>query len=126
MPFTADMPGRPPVVVPSVFYPATDCVVVTQQQTVEQDLSELPDRVADAQRAWKTKEQEVKHEAARLFLSFKAKGLERTGMELKAMVQSDPGYYQLCLDAVVAESEFTRLNEKLLASKKLASMRAAF
>lgn len=93
---------------------------------ITEDLGTLPDRVADAQMAWKTKEAEVKRDAARLYLSFKVKNMDRTSMELRAMVENDPGHYQLCLDAIVAESEFTRLNEKLLASKKLASMRTAF
>jgi len=45
---------------------------------------------------------------------------------LKAMVENDMGIYQLSLDCVTAESEYTRLMEKLMAAKRLASLRSAF
>jgi hypothetical protein len=95
---------------------------------VEEELRDLPDRVADAQRFWKAKEAELKHERARVYLSFKSKlvGTEPTQGDLKAMVENDMGIYQLSLDCVTAESEYTRLMEKLMAAKRLASLRSAF
>lgn len=127
MTFTADMPGRPPVSVPSVFYPATDCQT-SQQQTVEQELSELPDRVADALGKWRFKTADKKREAARLLLRFKAEhaGKELTMTELKAMVQNDQGYYQICLDEIMEESRYVRLYERLMCAKRSAAMRTAF
>lgn len=126
--FTADMPGHPPVSVPSVFYPATDCVVGTQQETIERDLIELPDRVADALGKWRFKTAEKKREYARLFLTFKANNAEReiTNTELKAMVANDPGYYQICLDEIMEESRYVRLYERLMCAKRSAQMRTAF
>jgi len=44
---------------------------------VEEELRDLPDRVADAQRFWKAKEAELKHERARVYLSFKSKLVAR-------------------------------------------------
>lgn len=107
MPFETDM-GRP--------------------STIEEDLESLPDLVADALGEWRFKEAEKKQEGARLLLAFKAqqtgKGLTMT--ELKAMVETDPGYYQMCLNCVTSESNYVRLYERLMAAKKTASMRAAF
>lgn len=95
---------------------------------VEEELRELPDRVADAQKFWKSKEAELKHSRARVYLDFKAKlvGSDPTQGDLKAMVENDMGIYKLSLECVTAESEYTRLMEKLMAAKRLASMRTAF
>lgn len=95
---------------------------------LETDLAGLPDQVADAQAAWKRKEAELKHERARLHLSLKAKmaGTEPTQSDLRAMVDGDTNIYLKTLECVTAESEYTRLMEKLMATKRLASMRAAF
>lgn len=127
MSFTADMPGRPPVIIPSMFYPATDGVTVSQP-TVEQELSELPDRVADALGKWRFKTAEKKREYARLFLTFKASNAEReiTNAELKCMVTNDQGYYQICLDEIMEESRYVRLYERLMCAKRSAQMRTAF
>ncbi len=95
---------------------------------ITEDMSTLPDKVADALAKWKNAEVEQKREAARLYLTFKAKmaGDETTQAELKAMVQVDPTHYQLCLNSVIAESDYVRLSEKLMAAKRMASMRSAF
>lgn len=92
------------------------------------DLNTLPDRVADAQMAWKAKEAELKHERARVYLSYKAKlaGTDPTQGDLRAMVENDENIYRLALECVTAESEFTRLMEKLMAAKRMAAMRTAF
>lgn len=96
--------------------------------TVEEDLDSLPDRVADALGKWRFKEAERKREAARLLLTFKAQhaGQGLTMTELKAMVQNDQGYYQICLDEIMEESRYVRLYERLMAAKKTASLRTAF
>lgn len=96
--------------------------------TIEEDLESLPDLVADALGKWRFKEAEKKREGARLLLTFKAQhaGQGLTMTELKAMVQNDQGYYQICLDEIMEESRYVRLYEKLMAAKKNASMRAAF
>lgn len=127
MPFKTEMPGRPPVIIPSVFYPSTDCQT-SPQQTVEQELSELPDRVADALGKWRFKTAEKKREYARLFLTFKANNAEReiTNAELKCMVTNDKGYYQICLDEIMEESRYVRLYERLMCAKRSAAIRTAF
>lgn len=106
--FTADMPGASP--------------------TIEEELKDLPDRVADALGKWRFKTADKKREAARLLLTFKAQhaGEGLTMTELKAMVQNDQGYYQICLDEIMEESRYIRTLERLLAAKKLASLRSAF
>ncbi len=107
MPFDVDMPGRP---------------------TTEDELTNLPDLVADALGKWRFKTAEKKREWARLLLTFKAKQAaeELTMTELKAMVQNDQGYYQICLDEIMEESRYVRLYERLMCSKRIASMRTAF
>lgn len=106
--FTADMPGASP--------------------TIEEELKDLPDRVADALGKWRFKTADKKREAARLLLTFKAQhaGEELTMTELKAMVQNDQGYYQICLDEIMEESRYVRLYERLMCVKRSASTRAAF
>ena len=91
-------------------------------------MSELPDKVADALEKWRFAETNRKREGARLLLSYKAEcaGQEKTMTELKAMVQNDTGYYRACLEEITAESNYTRLLEKLLLAKKKMSYRAAF
>lgn len=108
MSFTADMPGGPP--------------------TIEEDLASLPDQVADALGKWRFKTADKKREAARLLLTFKAQhaGEGLTMTELKAMVANDPGYYKICLDEIMEESRYVRLYERLLCTKRAASMRTAF
>lgn len=96
--------------------------------TIEEELESLPDRVADALREWRTKEAQKRHTAAGLLMSFKAKTAELglTMTELKAMVDHDAEYYKLCLECVTTESEYVRLNERLMAAKKAASLRTSF
>lgn len=98
------------------------------ESEITEILDTYPDKVADAQKFWKAKESGLKHERARVYLDFKAKlvGSEPTQGDLKAMVENDMGIYKLALECVTAESEYTRLMEKLMAAKRLASMRTAF
>lgn len=95
---------------------------------IGEDLNTLPDRVADAQKNWKAKEAELKHERARAYLGYKAKliGTDPTQGDLRAMVDNDESIYKLSLECVTSESEYTRLMEKLMAAKRMASMRSAF
>ena len=62
---------------------------------------------------------------ALLFLKFRA-GEKRTVDEIKALVRSDGGRYQAVLNELTAESEYTRLYERLLAAKRRASLRTAY
>lgn len=96
--------------------------------TLEEDLQHLPDEVADAMGKWLLKQAERRREYARLFLTFKAKNVDReiTNTELKCMVTNDQGFYQICLDEIMEESRYRRKLERLMASKKLASLRTAF
>ena len=95
---------------------------------IEEELNTLPDLVADARKRWLTETAKKKHEAVRLLLAFKAQhaGQGLTMTELRAMVNNDAGYYKICMEEVVAESDYIRLYEKLLCSKKQASLRTAF
>lgn len=122
MPFTAEMPVRKSYEAPC---PITDAV---PQRTTEEELNGLPDKVADALGMWRFKTADKRREAARLLLSFKAMnaGKNITMTELKAMVDNDTGYYQICLDEIMEESRYKRLYEKLMAAKKMAAMRTAF
>jgi hypothetical protein len=46
--------------------------------------------------------------------------------EIEAMVKSDVDCYKAALNEVEKESEYVKLNEKLMAAKKMAAMRTAF
>ena len=96
------------------------------QSDMEQALSNLPDQVADALLKWRMATLEREKTDAKLYLSFKVGGGKRTGDDLKAMVRDDDEHFRTVLEEAKAESNFVRLNERLLAWKKLASMRAAF
>jgi len=92
----------------------------------EKDLSEGPDLVADSLFKWRKATIEREKTDALLFLQFKADGEKRTGDEIKAMVRADGGHYKAALDEAIAESEYTRLLERLYSAKKAASLRTAF
>lgn len=89
-------------------------------------LEKLPDQVADSLLSWRRATLEREKLEAILFLRFKGGEFKRTGSEIEAMVQSDGGRFEACLNEAKAESEYNRLNERLLSFKKLASLRVAF
>jgi hypothetical protein len=96
------------------------------QSTIEIQLDKLPDLVAQALEVWRMATLEREKTEALLYLQFKGKGDKRTADELKAMVRSDSSRYEAVLKEIRAESDYTRLYERLLSFKKQASLRTAF
>lgn len=93
---------------------------------LETALGELPDKVADALKEWRVATLEVEKTEALLYLKHRGGNFKRTADEIKAMVKSDQGRYEVCLKEALAESEYNRLNERLMSWKKLASLRTAY
>jgi len=98
----------------------------TNNYQTEKDLLELPDKIADSLVAWRTATLNREKADAVLFLRFKGGEEKRTSDEIKAMVRVDGGRYDLVLKEIMAESEYNRLNEKLMSAKKICSLRTAF
>ncbi len=93
---------------------------------IEQELIDLPEMVADSLLKWRTKTLEREKTDALLYLRFKAGEPGRTATEIKALINSSEGHFSANLEEAKAESRYTFLNEKLMAAKKVASLRTAF
>jgi hypothetical protein len=93
---------------------------------LEDKLGSLPDAVATALLKWRKCTLERERVEAVLYLQYRAGIEKRTTDEIKALVRQDGGRYQAVLDEAIAESDYTRIHEGLLAAKKEASMRTAF
>ena len=93
---------------------------------LEAGLEKLPDEVADALLRWRLATLDREKTEALIYLKFKGEGEKRTADELKMMVRADSGRYAAVLREVRAESDYTRLYERLMSFKKSASLRTAF
>lgn len=93
---------------------------------LEDSLSQLPDKVADALQKWRIATLEREKCEALLYMGFKGGQVDRTATEIKALINGSGERYSCVLDEIKAESEYVRLNEKLMAIKKEMSMRTAF
>lgn len=95
---------------------------------IEVAMETLPDIVGDALYNFKAAIVDKERLCAKTFLEFKARsvGEKITVAEIDAMVKADIGCYKAALNEVEKESEYVKWNEKLLAAKKLASLRTAF
>lgn len=93
---------------------------------IESSLENLPDQIASFLEIWRTKTLDRETTEALLYLKFKGEDKERSATEIKALVHSDKGRYKVVLDELKAEAQYTRLLEKLLSAKKLASLRTAY
>lgn len=92
-------------------------------------LGKYPDKTADALEKWKRATLERKRVGSKLYLELKAKaagGEKTTVKELEMMVESNDEHYKMCLDEIMAESDYQKCYEKLMSAKKMASIRAAF
>lgn len=93
---------------------------------LETELERLPDKVAAALQSWRIATLEREKTDALLHARFKGQREGLTATDLKALINADPGHYQAVLDEIRTESEYKRLDEVLMAKKKLASLRTAF
>lgn len=86
----------------------------------------LPDQVADALEAWRVATLDRERCEALLYAALKGADDGKTATEIKASINSDPARYSAVLEEIKAESNYTRLYEKLLSAKRRASLRTAF
>lgn len=95
---------------------------------IEAAMETLPDIVADALYNFKTSGIDKERLCAKTFLEFKARsaGEKITVAEIEAMVKADVDCYKAALKEVEMESTYVKFNERLMAAKKMASMRASF
>ncbi len=92
-------------------------------------LGTYPDRTATALERWKTATLERKRIASKFYLEAKARaagGEKLTVKELEMMVERDDAHYKACLEEIMGEADHIRCYEKLMAAKKMASLRAGF
>lgn len=92
---------------------------------IESDLETLPDEVATALFNWRVATLDREKAEALLYARFKAED-DRTAVEVKSLINASPERYEAVLKEITAESDHTRLLERLLAAKKLASLRTAY
>ncbi len=95
---------------------------------IEAAMETLPDVVGDALYNFKAAMVDKERLCAKTFLEIKARsvGEKITVAEIDAMVKADVDCYKAALNEVAMESEYTKWNEKLMAAKKMCSMRTAF
>lgn len=93
---------------------------------IEKALDELPELVADALEKWRIATLDREKTEALLYVKFKGGVLPITSMEIKSMVNADGERYGKVLEEIKAESNYKRLEERLLAMKKRASLRVAY
>ena len=98
----------------------------SQLSGLEAALEKLPDQVADALQRWRRATLDREKVEALLYLQFRGGEFKRTADEIKSMVRSDGGRYEACMKEAMAESEYTRLDQRLMSWKRLASLRTAY
>jgi len=100
---------------------------MTDAEIVEA-MEKLPDIVADALYNFKAAGLENERLHAKTFLEFRARsaGVKTSVAEIEALVTADLDCYKAALNEIEKESEYVKYNERLMAAKRMASMRAAF
>jgi hypothetical protein len=98
----------------------------TERGDLEEALATLPDRVADALLIWRTATAAKKKLVGDLFVKMKSVHSDMSSTEIKTRISASKELFEAEMKEVSAEAEHTRLNERLMAAKKLASLRTAF
>jgi hypothetical protein len=93
---------------------------------IDDSLEALPDEVANKLLHWRKATLEREKTEAMLYLAAKVKNPDATANEIKSTVNSSDGRYAAVLVESMAECEYQRVLEKLMAAKKRASLRTAF
>lgn len=97
-----------------------------EKDQIEDQLDKLPDAVADALSVWRIATLQREKIEAMLHLKFKAGEGKLTAGDLKAAINNNQERYDMMLKEIVAESQYNRLYERLLAVKRRASLRTAY
>lgn len=93
---------------------------------LESDLETLPDDVAISLIAWRTASLDREKLEAALYLRHKNEAEKRTVNEIEALIHLDETRYKAKLKEAVAEAEYHKLYERLMAAKRLSALRTAF
>lgn len=93
---------------------------------IEETLTALPDKVADALEVWEIATLDREKIDALLFAMIKGRDEKKSATEIKMEIQGHPEHYQSVLHEIKAHAQYTRLYEQLLAGKRRASLRTAF
>jgi hypothetical protein len=91
-------------------------------------LQQYPDFVADSLLRFRTATIEKDRVYAKSYLEIKAQsaGEKITVVEIDATIKASAEWYAAAMEEVKAESDWTRKNETLMASKKAAALKGAF
>lgn len=92
---------------------------------LEADLETLPDEVSTVLMNWRIATLNRERVESLLHARLRA-DTTRTMADIKSSINGDPDRYEAVLNEIKAEAEHTRLLERLLCAKKLASLRTAF
>jgi hypothetical protein len=95
---------------------------------IEAVLDTYPDLSADALERFRAAGVEKERVYAKAYLEIKAQsaGEKITVGEIDAMIKASAPWYAAAMEEVKAESDWTRKNETLMASKKAAALKGAF
>lgn len=93
---------------------------------ISKALQELPEKISKALEDWDIAKIKRRKKAATLHLDFKINNPNSTTADLEAMVNENDEFCDLCLKEAVARANYKRLDEELMAQKKLGSMRNEF
>ena len=93
---------------------------------IEQDLQELPEKVADALQAWRMATLDREKCEGLLYSLYKGEDKERTATEIRALVHASDARYSCILAEIKAEANYERLYESLMCAKKKADLRTAY
>ncbi len=93
---------------------------------IEKSLEELPEKVSKALEYWRIKTLDREKIEALLYTRFKIENDGASATEIKAMINASADRYTAVLEEIRAEASYQLLYEKLLCSKRAASLRTAF
>lgn len=96
------------------------------QSDLEEALDSLPRKRANALQDWEmmTLEREECH--ALLYAEFKAADEKRSATDLKELIRADKRYLDKMIAEIRGHAQYEFLNEKLMATKKLADFSSSY
>jgi hypothetical protein len=99
-----------------------------ERSEMENVIETYPDLIAEAQSRYELAEEERKMIYANKYytLTLEHSNQKTTTKFIEAMILRDPEHHSAKIKEIMAHEEYTRLNEKLMAAKKLCDHRTAF
>lgn len=93
---------------------------------IEETLLELPEKVAQKLKNWRIKTLERKGKDASLRFEYKILNPDWKDSDIKAKIELNKERYQMVLDEIMAETEYTQISDEQLAAKKRANIRTQY